>query len=377
MGFGDAMNDSKINEGAALIAIAAMASATGAVAQTTPAPETPRTIPGLVIAPSTPQPGATPVPVPSAPVRGLPATASVARAMPRPVATPRPVRRSEPGPAPTSAPIVRPTADATPTLAPVETPTATPAAQPTAVSSPSPIPTPAAALAASPGPDGGHGVWPWVAAVLVLLLALLGWRWSRRARPAPDAVERRPARPAPHPAPPPPPAVAEPCARIAVAYRPTRAGLNMLSAIVDGEAIVTNTGDATAHQVRVHATLLSAHAGQDANIAAAFATPASRPAAPPFALAPGEQRRIRTVAALPREAVRSMDAGGRPMFVPMVAVDVRYLVDEAGAAARTGQAFVIGVERVDSAKLAPLWLDAPMRMYDQVAARAQGAEVID
>ena len=38
----------------------------------------------------------------------------------------------------------------------------------------------------------------------------------------------------------------------------------------------------------------------------------ARPAAPPFALAPGESRSLRTVAALPHAAIQPLDAAGRP-----------------------------------------------------------------
>ena len=217
--------------------------------------------------------------------------------------------------------------------------------------------------------------------MLILLLALTGWFLVRRraapvVEPIADAVPPPMPDPVRAPAPVAPPVVSTgPRARIGIALQPSRAGLNMLSAVVEAIVIVINRGDAAATDIRVHPTLLSAHAGQDAELAAAFAAPSGRPATPPFTLAPGEERRVRIVAALPRDAVRSMEAAGRPMYVPLLAVDIRYGADAAGTQARSGQAFVVGIERVDSAKLAPFWLDGPLKMHDQIAARVQGAAV--
>ena len=66
-----------------------------------------------------------------------------------------------------------------------------------------------------------------------------------------------------------------------------------------------------------------------------------------------------------------LQAGGREMLVPLVLVTVQFR-DAAGVEHRISQGFVIGVERVDSPKLAPFWLDSS-RMIEQVAARPSGA----
>ena len=162
-------------------------------------------------------------------------------------------------------------------------------------------------------------------------------------------------------------------ARLAVELRPLRAGLNLLSATASCDVVVTNIGTAVAEGVRVQATLLTAHAGQDADLAAVNAGPVVRPATTPFALAPGETRVVRTLAATAREAIHSMTAANRPMFVPIVAVNVLYASGE--IAGQTARAWAIGIERVDSAKLAPFWLDAPARMYDGIAARAHAVAI--
>ncbi|MEG8016659.1 MULTISPECIES: hypothetical protein [unclassified Sphingomonas] len=169
--------------------------------------------------------------------------------------------------------------------------------------------------------------------------------------------------------PPPPPAV--PRARVTCDLRPLRAGLNLLSATVECELVVTNTGTVAAEAIRTGIALLTAHARQDTDLAQFNAAPIGRPATPPFALAPGETRTIRTVVAIAREAIQTMTAANRPMFVPVVATNILYTT--AGDDAQTARAWVVGIERVDSAKLAPFWLDAPAKMFTTVAARPHAA----
>ena len=169
--------------------------------------------------------------------------------------------------------------------------------------------------------------------------------------------------------PPPPPAV--PRARVTCDLRPLRAGLNLLSATVECELVITNTGTVAAEAIRTGIALLTAHARQDTDLAQFNAAPIGRPATPPFALAPGETRTIRTVVAIAREAIQTMTAANRPMFVPVVATNILYTT--AGDDAQTARAWVVGIERVDSAKLAPFWLDAPAKMFTTVAARAHAA----
>ena len=229
---------------------------------------------------------------------------------------------------------------------------------------PSAGPRPAAPVA--PSPEGVDWT-PWLlggaGAVLLMLL------WLRYQRDTPinagaDADETQP------------PAVAPPRpgargAWLTVDLRPVRAGLNMITAVADCEITVTNDGDAPAEAIRTALVLITAHAGQSDEIDAVNADPIARPVLPAFTLAAGESRTFRTVAATPLDALPTMRAGGREMLVPLVVVNLQHR-DPAGIECRTSQSFVLGVERVDSSKLAPFWLDS-VRMIDQVAARASGA----
>ena len=306
---------------------------------------------------------------------------------------------AEPAPAMTPAPVPTPTAPLTTTDA---APTATPA----------PTATQGTTLAA---PETGRAMPLWLSlAVIVVVLAGL-WFLRRRKRaarydraalevipePTPDFAEQPVTPPPPEPVttpvatpiaapvaapavfaptapkfleprtktPPPPPAAAR--ARITCELRPLRAGLNLLSATVECELVITNTGNAAAESIRTGIALLTAHADQDADLAAFNAAWVARPAAAPFTLAPDETRTIRTVVAIARDAIRTMTAANRPMFVPVVATNILYTT--AGDDAQTARAWVVGIERVDSPKLAPFWLDAPARMFTTIAARPHAA----
>ena len=206
----------------------------------------------------------------------------------------------------------------------------------------------------------GAPLWPWFTGGAVLLLALAALLLRRNDAPADEAVEDT------HEPPPPPSA-----ARLTVALRPTRAGVNLLTATVEAEVIVTNTGGAPAADIHAVVALLDAGAGAEAALDIFAARSVTRTAVPPFTLAPGAERRFRAVAALPLDAIEPLEVAGRPMFVPLVAVSAQWADD--GADRRVTGGFAVGIERVDSAKLAPLWLDSAPRNYDSVAARPHGA----
>lgn len=285
-------------------------------------------------------------------------------------------------PAPAAAPTPQPTAAATPTVTP------SPSPAPVATATPAPIET----VVLPPQGRSAAPPWPWLAGAGLLGILLIAWAIRRHRHEARDAetwAEPMP-EPAPEPGPPAEAAASEPVpakprpamfqrgasiapSRLALAVRPTRAGLNLISATVDCEVTIANEGPRPAEDIRAELRLMSAHAGQDSDLASFYAEPTIRPATPPFALAPGEERRVRIVAALPHDVIRPLQAGGRPMFVPLLALAVRWR--DGDAPRRAGQAYAVGIERVDSTKLAPFWLDTPPRQYDGVVARPHGAPV--
>ncbi len=343
-------------------------------------------------------------------------------------ASPAPVARPASQPARVEQDVRQPDEARVPASVPATAPTPGSASEPQTQVVPSPAPVaPAAEPAASSqtsiaAPETGRSMPFWLWLAVIPLVCGVVWLLQRRPRtakledhradvretadPAPDASIVQPAadigagvadtRPSPRPvtpampaavAIPPAAAAAEPAAprflepraptraraRLSIELRPLRAGLNLLSATAECQIVVTNTGTEPAGGIRIHASLLTAHAGQDADLAAINAAPVTRPATAPFALAAGESRVVRTVSAIPRDAIHGMTAANRPMFVPIVAVNILY--DSGDGPAQTARAWAIGVERVDSAKLAPFWLDAPARMYDNIAARPHAVAV--
>lgn len=209
------------------------------------------------------------------------------------------------------------------------------------------------------------------AAGLALLL-LLAFRFRRDTRPEPeDDVAEPDVLPDTGFPPSPPPVYRASGPWLTVTLRPVRAGLNMVTAVADCEITVANEGAASADGVRIALTLLAAQAGQQAEIAAANGEPITRPVVPAFALQPGEARTVRGVASANLAGLPTMQAAGRDMLVPLVLVNVQHR-DPDGVEHRTAQGYVVGVERVDSPKLAPFWLDT-IRMTEHVAARPSGA----
>lgn len=217
--------------------------------------------------------------------------------------------------------------------------------------------------------------WP-----ILPLLALVagGWLVLRRRRPvgaadgredgvldagedAPNAA--RPAEPAPLPAAPVPPSVT---------LRPLRIGLNMLTATFEGE--IGLASELGIEDVRVSLHLMAASKSEGQAIAALHDAAIGRTVVPAFALPPGGARTVRGIGVLAREATGGLEAAGRPLFVPLVAVRVGWR--DARGEHHLIQAFAVGVERVDSAKLAPIWLDQPARSYDQIAARPHGMPMV-
>ncbi len=335
------------------------------------------------------EPTPTPTPTPTPPVMILPAPPAVVPPAPTPMASPRlrvtaspqPRPQPEPSPGPSAAP--EPAASPSPVVAPPS-----PAPQ----TEPRPAPTRARKLetapvepvpmgegaGTAPAPDSSTG-FEWWAGALIAALLLAGVAIAARllvrrrqaegsgAEVKSEVAETLPVTPAFAPSlAPDRPAVP----RLTIDFRPSRAGINLLTATVMGEILLANTGEVPVERVLVDARLISAHDGQDGEIAAIHAGPLGRALAPALALAPGETRRLSVVAALPHAGIRPIQAGSRAMFVPVIVITAA--LDVNGVPARAGRAFVVGIEREGSAKLAPIWLDDNARMHDRLAARPHG-----
>jgi hypothetical protein len=306
---------------------------------------------------STPTPRATPIIRPAAPPPVM------VQPLPTPSATPS---RRAPEPRATATPTPEPTPSPTPTASPVAEPLVPP------VAAPSPTPTPAAGPTpvATPAPKGeGGSLLPIVLALLGIAAAGLAWLFLSRRRAA-AAEEQEPAVEEP-PVPVVPPRRIAPAERpqLELAFRPRRAGMNVLSAAVDYELTVRNTGNAPARDIRVALRLFTAGERHDAEVKQFLEEPVDSPIVAPFDLAPGETKPVRAMAMLPKAAVNVVTVKGRPMFVPMVAINALYQWGD-GRSGQTATSHVVGIAKPGMPKMQPFWLDAPPRMYDGVGEHA-------
>ena len=90
-------------------------------------------------------------------------------------------------------------------------------------------------------------------------------------------------------------------------------------------------------------------------------------------LAVGAGEELSTEVMLPRAAIEPLAIGGKPMLVPVIALDVTYHWDgEGDAFGQNAGSFVIGREQgaSGSEKLAPLPLDRATYAVDRPGARA-------
>ncbi|TPG56677.1 hypothetical protein EAH76_01030 [Sphingomonas glacialis] len=155
-------------------------------------------------------------------------------------------------------------------------------------------------------------------------------------------------------------------ASIAFELTPKRAGTNLLSAAVEYQIVLRNTGDVAATGVRLDIRLLSAGAQQDAVIEALFAAPIAQPITTPFELPAGVAVELGGMAMHPKATLEVMEVGGKALFVPVLTVNAQY--DWAGGSGQTACSYVIGVDRGAGGKLAPFRIDSAARMYDTVSA---------
>ena len=252
-------------------------------------------------------------------------------------------------------------------------------------------------------PSNGFTGWPWIAALIAVIggaAYLLRDRRLRRKRygdfgrlafagpqtegqvdrPRPDPIP-----PANHPIPPrsapvtgpipAPPAAAPPDGLVTstllrpqlnVQFTPDRAVVTEHEVMLQFDVVLHNSGSAPARDVLVEATLVSAHAGQDADIAGFFQQPAGsgdRIAA----IAPLGRVSLKSAVRLPIAQIHDFQVEGRRLFVPMVAFNIHH---RSGAAeAQASASFLIGRGGDEDEKLAPFRLDLGPRIFRGLSAR--------
>lgn len=257
---------------------------------------------------------------------------------------------------------------------------------------------------------GDSWSWPWIAALLALIAGGAFIAWNRRSRrnryadpgrmafagPVPEVVpEPAPApqwdtqlkpgpvppraEPAPAPAPAPRPAAAPQPRKddglivsrslrpeLNIQFQPDRAVVTEDEVLVQFDVLLVNSGSAPARDVLVEGKLVSAHAGQDNEIAAFFQNPVGQgdriAAIPPLG-----RISLKSAVRLPLSQLHSFEAAGRKLFVPLVAFNMLFR-SNAGED-QVSASFLVGRGGENDEKLAPFRLDLGPRIFRGLSAR--------
>ena len=147
---------------------------------------------------------------------------------------------------------------------------------------------------------------------------------------------------------------------------PDRALLDDGGVAIAFEVTLFNSGSAAARDVVIEARLLNAGAQQDAELSAFFTDPATAgdpiPQIAPYARIP-----LRSAVRLTRAEIREYDIEGRKLFMPLVAISVRYRWSSGDGHSAAG--FLVGQGKAGQEKLAPLRLDRGARSWKGLGAR--------
>lgn len=357
----------------------------------TPAPTpTPSSrLPNVMYLPNTSL-GGTPVPTPAPPPTVTVAPVAAPTAAPTRAAAPAPRATAPARTASTPAPVRAAPADQ-------------PSPVPTAVATQAPVaPAPLATAAATPveaapqpvpgTPAGGMPGWLWALLGAGGTALAFGGAWAlrRRKRAAEEERYEAPAAaPAPAVAPPagrpvaPPPGIAPtpspaPAAvpsgePFEILLRPGSIEVTERDVLLDFELLLGNLQASAAENIRLTMAMMSANPDQDRQIAGYHASPMVDPAGAPFDLAAGAGGRMPARLALPRELIHVLEVQRRPMFVPLVMIELKW---RAGISIRRfGADFMVGTPG-QGGKLGPIWLDRNQQARQLAATRYLPREAV-
>jgi len=127
-----------------------------------------------------------------------------------------------------------------------------------------------------------------------------------------------------------------------------------------------NSGSAAARDVSIEARLFNAGTNQDVELSDFFTAGRARgdpiPQIAPYARIP-----LRSAVRLTRAEIREYEVEGRKLFMPLVAISVRYRWS--GGEGQSAAGFLVGQGKVGQEKLAPLGLDRGARSWKGLGAR--------
>lgn len=206
--------------------------------------------------------------------------------------------------------------------------------------------------------------------------AFLFWRRSQHREafaggPQVDAfVAPQPQPRAPAPAPttvPSPPGIVSTRLRpwIDLTFEPVRCIVEDERVIFEFELAMANSGSAPARDVLIEASMINAGPAQDKEIRAFFESPVGE-GERITAIPPLKSVNLRPQFAVARNEIRVLEAGGRHVFVPLIALNAIY---RWGAGeGQTSAAFLLGRD-TKGEKMAPFRLDLGARVFRGVGRR--------
>lgn len=152
---------------------------------------------------------------------------------------------------------------------------------------------------------------------------------------------------------------------IDIELTPDRALLDDQGTAIAFELTLFNSGSAAARDVVIEARLLNAGASQDIEMSAFFAEVSSSDPIPQ--IAPYGRVPLRSAVRLSRADIREYEVEGRKLFVPLIAVSVRYRWSSGQGQSAAG--FLVGQGSEGREKLAPLRLDKGGRSWKGLGVR--------
>ena len=152
---------------------------------------------------------------------------------------------------------------------------------------------------------------------------------------------------------------------IDIELSPDRALLDAQGTAIAFELTLFNAGSAAARDVVIEARLLNAGASQDVELSAFFAAISASDPIPQ--IAPYARIPLRSAVRLNRDAIREYEIEGRKLFVPLIAVNVRYRWSSGEGQSAAG--FLVGQSGEGKDKLAPLRIDKGDRSWNGLGVR--------
>ena len=152
---------------------------------------------------------------------------------------------------------------------------------------------------------------------------------------------------------------------IDIAFRPTSCTIDDDNVTLEFELDLFNSGSTPARAILVEASYFNASETQGPEIEHFFANPVGA-GGRATSLAPLKRMTINTKVVTPRAQVREYDAGGRRVFVPLIAFNALYRWSSGEG--QTSVSYVVG-RTTEGEKLAPFRLDQTGRQFRTLGER--------